>query len=172
MSVLTQNLLTNEDTSCAPRANGDAERSGLVADALRLGGRIRLRVHGESMLPALWPADIVEIAHCSLQEVYAGDIVLALRDGRLFLHRLVGPATEAGFKLRGDSMPGPDPWFPREAFLGRRVEPKNGPRVLPARLSRAIGMILCHFSMARRVALKLHSLRMRPAREFQKLEAS
>ena len=170
MSVLTQNLLTSEDPSFAPR--GDAERSGLVADALRLGGRVRLRVHGESMLPAVWPADIVEIAHCSPEEVRSGDIVLALRDGRLFLHRLVGTCTPAGFKLRGDSMPGPDPGFQPEALLGRLAERKNGNRVLPAVFSRAIGLILCHFSVARRLALKLHALRTRPVREFQKLEAS
>jgi hypothetical protein len=171
MSVLTQNVLTNEDTSCAPRANGNAQRSGLVAEALRLGGPVRLRVHGESMLPALWPADVVEIAHCSPEEVRAGDIVLALRDGRLFLHRLVGKCTSAGFKLRGDSMPGPDPRFHAEALLGRLVEPQIGHRLLPAMFSRAIGLILCHFALARRVALKLHTMRTRPMREFQKLEA-
>ncbi len=171
MSVLTQNLLTLEDPSSAPRANGDAERSGLVADALRLGGRIRFRVHGESMLPALWPADIVEIARCAPEEVRAGDIVLALRDGRLFLHRLVGSSTSAGFKLRGDSMPGPDPWFPSEALLGRIVEPKDGSRILPVVFSRAIGLVLCYFGLARRLALKLHALRTRPVGEFQNLEA-
>jgi signal peptidase I len=168
MSVLTQNLLTIEDSSCVPR--GDAERSGLVAEALRLGGRVRLRVHGESMLPALWPADMVEIAHCSPEEARAGEIVLALRDGRLFLHRLVGTWSAAGFKLLGDSVPGPDPRFSPEAFLGRLVEPKNGTRVLPAAFSRAIGLILCHFGVARRLALKLHAWLTGSVREFQNLE--
>lgn len=171
MSVLTQNLLTIEDTSCALRANRDAERSGLVADALRLGGRVRLQVYGESMLPALWPADVVEIARYTPEEVRAGDIVLALRDGRMFLHRLIGPCTRAGFKLRGDSMPGPDPWFRPEALLGRLIEPRDGNSVLPAALSRAIGLILCHFGLARRLALKMHASRVRSVREFQQLEA-
>lgn len=171
MSVLTQNVLTAEDTACAPRTNWDAERSGLVADALRLGRRVRLQVHGESMLPALWPADTVEIAPCSPDEVRSGEIVLALRDGRLFLHRLVGDCTPAGFQLRGDSMPGPDPWFHPEALLGRLAEPKNGNRSLPAALSRAAGLILCHFGAARRGALKYHSRRTRPTREFRNLEA-
>ena len=42
------------------------------------------------MLPALWPGDVVEIASCSLEDVRPGEIVLARREGRLFLHRLVG----------------------------------------------------------------------------------
>lgn len=172
MSVHTQNLLTMDDTSCAPRANWDAERSGLVADALRLGGRIRLQVHGESMLPALWPADVVEITHCSPGDVRSGEILLALRDGRLFLHRLVGTCTPAGFRLRGDSMPGPDPWFHPEALLGRLASPKARTRSVSAVLSRAVGLIFCHFAVARRLALKLHSRRNRPVREFRNLEAS
>jgi len=87
MSVHTQNILTLDDTPSAPRTNRDEERAGLFVDALRLGGRIRLEVHGESMLPALWPADTVEIECCSMQDVQVGDIVLAQRDARMFLHR-------------------------------------------------------------------------------------
>src|SRR6202163_1814360 len=105
-----------EVPAIAPRSSWSAERSALVADALRrFGQSVRLRVHGESMLPALWPGDVVEIAGCSLEDVRPGEIVLARRDGRLFLHRLVGrfdgPSTPNGFLLRGDSMPAPDPQF-------------------------------------------------------------
>lgn len=172
MSVHTQNLLTLEDTTRAPRTNWDAERSGLVADTLRLGGRVRLRVHGESMLPALWPGDVVEIANCLPGEVQSGEIVLALRDGRIFLHRLVGPCTQSGFKLRGDSMPGPDPWFNPESLLGRLVNSTVANRGVSApAMSRAVGLVFCHIGVARRLALKLHSRHRNPAREFQNLEA-
>ena len=101
--------------------DGNVERSALVAEALRLSGRLRLQVHGESMLPALWPGDVVEIASCSLEDLRPGEIVLARRDGRLFLHRLVSTRKPDGFLLRGDSMPGSDPQFPAEALLGRLV---------------------------------------------------
>src|SRR5258708_40141805 len=120
MSTREKNLLTLPDTM---RSSWSAEGSALVAESLRASGCSRLRVHGESMLPALWPGDVVEIASCSLEDVRPGEIVLARREGRLFLHRLVGrfngPGTPNGFLLRGDSMPGPDPQFPTEALLGR-----------------------------------------------------
>src|SRR5208337_571164 len=126
MPVLAQDSVTLESDASAARSSWSAERSALAADVLRRGGRLRLRVHGESMLPALWPGDVVEIASCSLEDVRPGEIVLARREGRLFLHRLVrrclvAPGTPNGFLLRGDSMPGSDPQFPPEALLGRLV---------------------------------------------------
>lgn len=142
-----------------------AERSALIADALRvadgLGSSLRLRVHGESMLPALWPGHLVEIASCSLEELRHGDIVLALRDGCLFLHRLVSTQTK-GFVLRGDSMPGPDPQYSTEALLGRLVggvDVTNRRGFLATAWRRAVGALFCHCPVLRRLALKLHSRR-------------
>lgn len=161
----------------------NAERSALLADVLRRGGRlrqgVRLRVYGESMLPALWPGDVVEIASCSLEDVRPGEIVLALRDGRLFLHRFVARCTPDTFLLRGDSMPGSDPLFPSEALLGRLVRGTDGGqrifadarrRGFGANCSRAVGTLLCHLDMARRLALKIHSLRKPSQSEFQSSE--
>ncbi len=163
-----------ENTTSAACVSRSAERSALVADmladVLRGNGHslegshrqmhvpvrlpIRLKVYGESMLPALWPGDVVEIVGCSLQDVRPGEIVLALREGRLFLHRLVSIKAN-GFVLRGDSMPGPDSLYAAEALLGRLVR-RSG---IGVNWSRAAGMLLCHSSVARRLALKLHSRR-------------
>jgi hypothetical protein len=164
MPVLDKNLLTQQKTTSAPNSCWSAQRSALAADALRHSGRLRLRVHGESMLPSLWPGDMVEIASCSLQDVQPGEIVLALREGRLFLHRLVATKPE-GFVLRGDSMPGPDAQFPGEALLGRLAPDAQKERRNSA-LSRPLGLLFCHCGMARRLALKLRSRRQAQAREF------
>lgn len=155
------------------------ERCTLAADVLRQSGHLRLRVYGESMLPALWPGDVVEIASCSLQDVRPGDIVLALRDQGFFLHRLVSQDTGGGFRLRGDSMPGSDPPFSPEALLGRLVHASNrgrsasamflGPGIA-AKWSRALGMLLCHTSLARRIALRLHCGRKASESELQSTE--
>ncbi len=112
-----------ESTSIAPRSSWSAVRSALVAEVLRRSGRVRVRgqIHGESMLPALWPGDVVEIENCSLEDVRPGEIVLALREDRLVLHRLVALCGPDGFQLRGDSAPDPDPLLPAEALLGRLV---------------------------------------------------
>ena len=121
------------------------------------------------MLPVLWPGDVVEIASCSLEDVRPGQIVLALRDGRLFLHRLVSTCKPHGFLLRGDSMPGSDPQFPAEALLGRLVN-RRGVCGFGVKWSRALGMVLCHCGVARRLALKLHSRRQASSRESRNPE--
>ena len=169
-----------EDTTSARRSSWSEERSALVADVLRRSGNlsrsVRLQVHGESMLPTLWPGDVVEIARCPVEDVRPGEIVLARRDGRLFLHRLVALCTPNGFLLRGDSMPGPDPQFPSEALLGRLVRRADegqaafGPAWFDVRWSRAVGTLLCHCGVARRLALKLHSRRKASACEFRNSE--
>lgn len=131
----------------------------MATESLRHSGRLRLQVHGESMLPALWPGDVVEIASCPPEDVRHGEIVLALRDNRFFLHRFVAPCKPGGFLLRGDSMPGSDPQFPPEALLGRLVGNANqafGTTRFGVKCSRALGLLLCHCSLARRVALKFH----------------
>ncbi|MGA6986178.1 MAG: S24/S26 family peptidase [Terriglobales bacterium] len=169
-----------EITTSAARSSWSAVRSALVADVLRGSGYLRLQVRGESMLPALWPGDVVEIASCSPEDVRPGEIVLALRDGRFFLHRLVTRSQPSGFVLRGDSMPGSDPPFPLEALLGRLVGNSNarsqdangvsGETWFGAKWSRALGLLLCHCSLARRLALKLHQRRVAAAGEFRRRE--
>lgn len=166
-----------EDTTLARSSGWSAERSAFVAGQLRannrLGSRVRLRVHGESMLPALWPGSVVEIASCPLADVRPGEIVLALRNGRLFLHRLVASQPE-GFVLRGDSMPGPDPQYPPEALLGRLVRGAGAGQergFFASVLSRALGMLLCHCGVVRRLALRLHSRRTTTAGEFRSVES-
>jgi hypothetical protein len=174
---LAKNFLMLDATTSTARSNLNAERSALVADVLRHNSHsrqvVRLRVHGESMLPTLWPGDVVEIESCSLEDVRPGEIVLARREGRLILHRLIAPCTPNGFLLRGDSMPSPDPPFPPETLLGRiagRCDEGRtvygaglGPVVrangFGVKWSRALGMLLCYCVMARRVALKLHNRR-------------
>jgi hypothetical protein len=180
LCVPDKNFLMLEKNCSAARLLESAERSGFLADVLRRrdkdGSRssVRLQVYGESMLPVLWPGDVVEIASCALEDVRAGEIVLALRDGRLFLHRLVATQPN-GFVMRGDSMPGCDPLFPPGALLGRLVHnadaKESGGRSLGTKFSRAVGMLICHCGVARRLALKLHSRRQDSASQLPSLES-
>jgi hypothetical protein len=112
------------------------------------------------MLPTLWPGDVVEIAICSVEDVRSPEIVLAEREGRFFLHRLISPCTPSGFRLRGDSMPACDPEYPPGALLGRLVRRPDSRQILSsATFSRALGVLLCYCGVARRLALKIQSRR-------------
>ena len=138
------------------------QREALAVEALRHTGRLRLQVRGESMLPALWPGDVVEITACSLDGVRHGEIVLAFREGRLFLHRFLAHREPNGFLTRGDSMPGPDPVFQADALLGKLMHVVREGHTVSALVqpwSRVVGVFLCHCSSARRAALRFHGWR-------------
>jgi hypothetical protein len=162
MSVFAKNFLTLDGTAGVTHPSWSAERTAFAADVLRRSGHLHLRVQGESMLPTLWPGDVVGVSSCTLEEIRPGEIVLALRDSRFFLHRYISTCKLGGFLLRGDSMPGTDPRFPREALLGRLTCRSNATFAHVAfdvMWSRAVGMLLCHCGVIRRVALKLHGRR-------------
>jgi hypothetical protein len=161
MHFLQEDLIARSQPD--PAHAFSAERVALAVEALRQSGRLRLQVRGESMLPGLWPGDELEIVACSIQQVRPGDIVLATREGRFYLHRFLSHCQPTGFFVRGDSMPTPDPIFPDEALLGRLAAP-----VSHNFLTLAVGRFLCYCGPARRLALKLHAIRktalQRPAR--------
>lgn len=139
----------------------NAEREALAVDALRRTGRLRLGVRGDSMLPALWPGDVVEIVTRSLADIRRGEIVLASRDGRFYVHRFVARSGAGSFLARGDSMPHADPLYDAGALLGRIEGVVRNGRTVSSPLTcrfhyRALGFLFCHCSFARRLALKLH----------------
>ena len=140
----------------------NAQRDVLAVEVLRGGGRLRLQVRGESMLPTLWPGDLAEIQACSLDDAAAGEIVFAIRDSRFFLHRLHARTANMTFVTRGDSMPGPDPGFTADAFLGKLVHVTRAGKPVSTvgrPWTRAFGLLFCHTGFARRIALRLRSAR-------------
>src|SRR5712691_4904581 len=56
----------------------------LFAEVLRSYGKGRLRVTGTSMVPAVWPGDMLTIYREDISRVVLGQIVLFTRDRRLF----------------------------------------------------------------------------------------
>ena len=147
----------------------NGQREALAVEALRGSGQLRLQVRGESMLPTLWPGDIAEIATCSVGKVDRGEIVLAFREGRFFLHRFLAVGKGDRFILRGDSMPGPDPAFPAGSLHGRLVSLKRDGRQVNLRWRpwlRVLGLLFCYSSIARRTARMIRS-----GRKAQRLPA-
>lgn len=64
-------------------------KAELAVEVLRSFGEARIRVTGTSMLPAVWPGDIVTVRRGSAEEILQGEIVLSRREGRFFAHRVV-----------------------------------------------------------------------------------
>lgn len=109
----------------------------LFADVLARFGGARLRLQGTSMLPAIWPGDVLEIVPVDPAALRVGDVVLFLREGRLFCHRVRALIAdgEIWLRTRGDLVPGDDPPFPASAVLGRaRLATSPANRLLGALL--------------------------------------
>lgn len=102
-----------------PEAREDP-KLGLAAEMLRRRGTVQLKAWGTSMLPSVWPGDLLTIQSVAYDEVVPGDIVLVLRDNRFFVHRLIERRRGQDCILwitRGDAMPQSDP--PASELLGR-----------------------------------------------------
>lgn len=143
-------------------ANWGLQREALALKSLRQSGRLRLMVHGESMLPSLWPCEIVQIESASLDGVARGDIVLAYRDGRFYLHRLLS-TSGSGFISRGDSMPVPDPAYSADHLVGKLTAVERRGKVVKTThfgfWSRLLGWLFCKCGPTRRFALRLRRRR-------------
>lgn len=93
-------------------------KCALAADLVRKHGKLRLRVTGLSMLPAVWPADIVTIQRREPSALLPGDLVLVEYQGCLRLHRFIGAREDRRLITRGDSLPADDPPVLPEQVLG------------------------------------------------------
>ena len=108
---------------------------GLTGDIVRAFGEVRLRVFGTSMVPSILPGDLVSIQQANLIEISQGEIVLFLRSGRLFVHRVVRKEcsaveefAEACLITRGDRQQQDDAPVSSSELLGRVVSVERGNR--------------------------------------------
>ena len=95
---------------------------GLAGDIVRRFGGVRLRVFGTSMVPSILPGDLISIQRADLLEILPGEIVLYLRDDRLFVHRVVaraGSQDDPRLITRGDRLRYNDPLVSSSELLGR-----------------------------------------------------
>lgn len=138
---------------------------GLAAEMLRCRGRVHLTAWGTSMLPSVWPGDLLTIQSVAQDEVVPGDIVLVLRDYRFFVHRLVERRQNQGgisWITRGDAMPHNDPPARASELLGRVASIRRGDRIIvPGRrvapLHSVLGWMMCRWDRFRNLALRIHA---------------
>lgn len=148
----------------------EAVKCQLVADAIRSYGGLRLRVTGSSMLPSVFPGDILSIRQSEIAEVELGDIALFERDGRLCAHRVLGKiqGTDQTYLItQGQQLSCADPPISARELLGKvtsiergesRIDPRAGLRLR----SRIASMILRHSATATRLTLHLIASRRSP----------
>jgi signal peptidase I len=108
----------------------------LAAASLRLHGKLRLRVTGSSMLPTIWPQDILLVRRCQLEAAAEGDIVLFTRHRRLFAHRVTA-RRGAVLVTQGDGIGQADAPVDASEFLGKvmRIVRRSGSTRPRSRLS-------------------------------------
>jgi signal peptidase I len=103
------------------RAGVDMALIDLAVQSLNISGRLRIKVTGTSMLPAIYPGSYASIVRTDLESVKPGDIVLVKSGCGLRLHRMIRRSfagEEAFFVTRGDNNESDDPPVSRDEFLG------------------------------------------------------
>lgn len=147
-----------------PTESREQLKHSLATDVLRTAGKFRLAAFGYSMLPNLWPGELLTIQSHSLEQVQPSEVVLFSREGRFFIHRVVrkvkmGPETR--LITRGDALPSVDATvFPVE-FLGKIVSVRRGDRDIPvpscSPWRRLTGLALTYSVHLRSLGLRWHA---------------
>jgi signal peptidase len=168
-----------ESSATEPRAElVDRICCELVAEAARAGREVRVRVTGTSMLPSIWPGDTLVARALAGSSPTNGEILLFIREGRLFAHRLVRRLeqdTAAVLVTRGDALSDCDPPLAESEILGSVAALSRGGRTVPLgaqRLSlpmKMLALVFRHSNPLRRVILKLHDIRRRWSQECANL---
>jgi signal peptidase I len=138
---------------------------GLAAEILRSGYPIHLRALGTSMLPSIWPGDLLTIESCDPPEIAVGDIIRFMQAGRFVIHRVIGIGS-AGKKFywltRGDSLACEDAPVSQDQFLGKVTGiRRNGSLICPTRqlsaLAQCFGRMLAHVSHIQGAVLRIRA---------------
>lgn len=101
-----------------------AARLGLASEILQEFGKLSLAVYGNSMVPAIFPGEIVTVRWTTAGEVKPGDIILYAREERFFVHRAVRRTEVSGeirWVTRGDALLEKDPPVFERELLGTVV---------------------------------------------------
>jgi len=93
----------------------------LASEVLRTSGKLRFAALGASMVPTLFPGDILIVRRETARRARCGEVVLCFRAGRFCAHRLVEKLEEDGrlsLVTRGDALTENDPPLAESELLG------------------------------------------------------
>ncbi|HVB81607.1 MAG TPA: S24/S26 family peptidase [Candidatus Binataceae bacterium] len=153
----------------AEMAAFDRVGCALIAQALRAArGPVMLRVGGSSMVPAIWPGDIIEVSSVNDRSLPEQAVALFGRDGRLCAHRIVAVESHDGATrliTRGDALAACDPPLPCAEVLGYvGAVIRHGRRIpmaskAPSQAARMLSFAIRNSVIVRHLALGLHARR-------------
>jgi signal peptidase I len=140
----------------------------MVAEVLHGGANVSLELHGASMLPALWPGDVLTVRPIADDELVIGDLVFVFRGGRSFVHRLIRRLKLGGcpcWITRGDAVRHEDTPLSTSQVLGRVARIRRGSRDLApsrklSRTQRAFAWLLWHSARINGIILRIHVFRL------------
>lgn len=110
----------------------------LAIELLRSVGEARLAVGGGSMLPCLWPGDIVAVHRVAAHDLLPGDIVVFARENRLVVHRVLRlnrDQEEISVTTCGDRVSKVDSPVSTDELLGKVKHIQRGTRSLDPRMT-------------------------------------
>jgi Peptidase S24-like len=97
-------------------------RLDLAAEVLHRFGEVRFVAQGSSMIPSIYPGDLLTVRSESIAGARCGEIVLLLLGGRFFVHRVIRKLPDRNrtvFATRGDALAQEDPSVDSTQLLGR-----------------------------------------------------
>jgi len=141
----------------------DICKASLIEVMLRSGGQAQIKALGTSMLPSIWPGDMLTVQSIQPQDLNPGDIVAIRHEDRWHVHRLV--AIYGSLLItRGDCTPQDDPPVHCEKLLGKVVAVcRADNRSVPGRrlswLQRTEAWLFCNCDWLRNLALNVQRKR-------------
>jgi signal peptidase len=128
----------------------------LVADVARSFGEVRLKVTGASMIPSIWPGDVITVHH-NAASLQPGQIVLYSREGKLVAHRITRVRGDV-LSTRGDSLPSSDPPIHAPDIVGHVisvVRNRHSVHLKQSSWQRAVSFTARHSDFCLRIILRV-----------------
>jgi signal peptidase I len=159
-------------SSCATHAPIAADlKLTLAAQILSSEGTLRISPIGNSMLPSIWPGDVLIIERCTPDDIEVGDIIRFMQAGRIVIHRVVAVLRgreQVSWVTRGDALMSEDDVVTASQLLGRVCAIERNQRTIrPSRrllpLARRVGCMLQEMPAVPGLVLRIRRL----LRQFQ-----
>jgi hypothetical protein len=146
-------------------------RLDLASEVLHRFGEVRFIAHGGSMVPSIYPGDLLTVRSHSPSGARRGEIVFFLLGGRPYVHRVTRKWPERNriaFATRGDALPKEDPSVDASQLLGRVTAIQRRGKYVeiiakPGPFLRAHRWAVRNSLAYTRLLLAVHALRMRIA---------